>query len=96
MLDFFLIDDHTPTIIDTAHLSHIGGLSLKEYDRFIRMGFIEEKYSYFDDFRWSHATIQQLNQTLSNFSQDNTDIVKLKALIFLALQHQCGLIAITD
>lgn len=95
MLDFYLIPSSTPSAKSPKSLEYIGGIDMDCYDRLIRKGYIDSKFDYFSDFRWSKEIIKQILERISGFESD-TDTKQLRQILIKAQKGNLSLIAYCD
>jgi hypothetical protein len=61
MLDFYLIDDQQakPEYPEQTNLEYAGGINLATFEELQRQRFIEDRFDFWTDFRWSSQQIKQ-------------------------------------
>lgn len=69
MLDFYLIDDQTPTPEyddDPFTYEFVGQLGLEDWDWLIRLSIVDERIPFFDDYRICLNEVQSYFETLND------------------------------
>jgi len=99
MLQFYLIQNHQtkPDYPEQINLEFVGEISYEVFERLQRKKVIDDRYSYYEDFRWSFPIIKQLSERIDYQKLKNdTDVIKLLKLLNKVDDNNSGLIAYCD
>jgi hypothetical protein len=66
MLDFYLIDDEQakPSYPEQTNLEYAGGINLATFEELQRLRFIEDRFDFWTDYRWSNQQVKQKSDVL--------------------------------
>lgn len=98
MLDFYFIPDDQPFREEDARtLERAGGIEMDMFDRLQRKGIIDQRFAYYDDFRWESTLVKQLHEQVcsAKFAAD-TDAKHLLQILDRAMERGSGLMALCD